>query len=129
LAPADSTKFQVTNTNLSTSISLSLLDQYGTEMPLQSIVDQPIEIIIPRDPNLAIPAMMLQDTFLSTPHNQLFNLHYSNITGTINISVHWEIHPLNSSVAYLFVYKLDAVPQLNTSINLIDGWTLLCPSS
>ena len=129
LAPLGSTKSQVTNTNLSMSISLSLLDRYGKEIPIQASVDHPIEITIPRDPNLVIPAMILQNTFLSTPHSQLFNLYYINITSTINISVHWEIHPLNSSLAYLFIYKLDGVPQLNSSINLIDGWTLLCPSS
>ncbi|CAF4402529.1 unnamed protein product, partial [Adineta steineri] len=27
----------------------------------------------------------------------------------------------------LFIYKFDQTPQLNSSINLIDGWTLFCP--
>ena len=117
------------NTNLSTSISLSLFDQQGNELSLHTSLDHPIEILIPRDPNLLIPPMILQNTSDATPHQQLFNLRYINITSTIDISVHWEIHPLNSSVAYLFIYKFDRAPQLNSSINLIDGWTLLCPSS
>ncbi len=108
---------------------MSLLDQYGNKIPIQTNFDHPIEIIIPRDPNLIIPSMVLQNTFISTPHNQLFNLHYTDIISNINVSVHWEIHPLNSSLAYLFIYKFDSSPQLNSSINLIDGWTLLCPSS
>jgi hypothetical protein len=45
----------------------------------------------------------------------------------MNISVHLEIHPLNTHVAYLLIYKFDQIPQLNSSINQIDGWTLLCP--
>ena len=129
LAPLGSGKSQLTNTNLSTSISLSLLDQSGKEIPIQASANNPIEITIPRDPNLLIPAMILQNTLLPAPHNQLFNLHYINISSTINISVHWEIRPLNSSPAYLFIYKLDEAPQLNSSINRIDGWTLLCPAS
>ncbi|CAF4397681.1 unnamed protein product, partial [Adineta steineri] len=31
------------------------------------------------------------------------------------------------SLAYLFIYKFDQTPLLNSSINLIDGWTLFCP--
>jgi hypothetical protein len=61
-------------------------------------------------------------TFL-TSHNQLFNLHYINITTILTISVHFEIRPLNTTLAYLFIYKFDQIPQLNQS----DGWTLFCP--
>ena len=117
------------NTNLSRSISLSLFNQNGNEVPFQTNSDHPIEIMIPRDPNLNIPSWILQDTAVSSPHNQLFNFHYINIASPMNISVHWEIQPLNLSVAYLFIYKFDRAPQLNSSINLIDGWTVLCPSS
>ena len=129
LAPLGNSKSQSTNTNLSTSISLSLFDQYGKEIPIETNPEHPIEIIIPRDPNLAIPPLILQNTIVATPHQQLFSLQYINITSTINISVHWEIHPLNTSLAYLFIYKFDSAPQLNSSVNLLDGWTLLCPSS
>ena len=117
------------NTNLSTSISLSLFGQNGNEIPLQTNSDHPIQIIIPRDPNLNIPSWILQNTAVSSPHNQLFNYHYMNITSPMNSTVHWEIQPLNLTIAYLFIYKFDRAPQLNSSINLIDGWTVLCPSS
>ena len=75
--------------------------------------------------------MILQNvtSMNSTPHNQLFDLHYVNITNILSVSVHFEIRPLNTSLAYLFIYKFDQLPQLNSSINFIDGWTLLCPSS
>ncbi|CAF1677637.1 unnamed protein product, partial [Adineta steineri] len=92
-------------------------------------MSHPIEIIIPRDPNIIIPPMILQNvtSMNSTPHNQLFDLHYLNITSSLSISIHFEIQPLNTSLAYLFIYKFDQLPQLNTSINSIDGWTLFCP--
>ncbi len=119
------------NTNLSTSVSLSMFDQYGDEIPVRTNSSQPIEIMIPRDPNLIIPSMSLQNVTSnnSTPHNQLFHLHYVNITTVLSISVHLEMHPLNTSLAYLLIYKFDQLPQLNGSINQIDGWTVLCPSS
>ncbi len=130
LAPLGNSTSQP-NTNVSTLISLSILDQYGNEASIQTNLSHPIEIIIPRDPNLIIPPMILQNvtSMNSTPHNQLFNLNYLNITSSLPISVHFEMHPLNITLAYLFIYKFDQTPQLNSSINQIDGWTLFCPSS
>jgi hypothetical protein len=130
LAPFGNSKSQA-NTNVSRSISLSILDQYGNEVAIQTNASHPIEIIIPHDPNLIIPQMILQNvtSMNSTPHNQLFYLQYLNITSVLSISVHFEMRPLNTSLAYLFIYKFDQTPLLNSSINLIDGWTLFCPIS
>ncbi len=130
LAPLGNSTSQP-NTNVSTLISLSILDQYGNEASIQTNLSHPIEIIIPRDPNVIIPEMILQNvsSMNSTPHNQLFYLQYLNITSVLSISVHFEMHPLNTSLAYLFIYKFDQTPLLNSSVNLIDGWTLFCPIS
>ncbi|CAF3807836.1 unnamed protein product [Rotaria sp. Silwood1] len=119
------------NTNLSTSISLSILDRNGSQVSIQTSENDPIRIIIPRDPNVIIPPMNLQNvtSINSTIHNLLFNFHYLNITSSLSISIHIEMHPLNSSLAYLFIYKFDQTPQLNSSINSINGWTLFCPSN
>jgi hypothetical protein len=65
----------------------------------------------------------------STPHSQLFNLQFVNITNPLAISVHFEIFPLNTNLGYLFIYKFDNSPILNSSMNQIDGWTLFCPLS
>ncbi|UJR18137.1 hypothetical protein I4U23_005037 [Adineta vaga] len=117
------------NTNLSRLISFSLLDQNQNELFIETNENQSIEIIIPRDPNLIIPSMISQNvtSMNSIHHNLLFHYHYLNITSTHPISIHWQIEPLNISVAYLFIYKFDQIPQLNSSINEIDGWTLFCP--
>jgi hypothetical protein len=123
LASADQSKSE-SNTNLSRSISFSILDHNGNEVLIETNSSNPIELIIPRDPNLIIPSMILQNV-TSTPHSQLFNLHYVNITSTLPISVHFEIHPLDATIGYLLIYKFDGIPQSNQS----DGWTLFCPSS
>ncbi|CAF1484404.1 unnamed protein product, partial [Adineta steineri] len=117
------------NTNLSRSISLSIIDQNGNEVSFEAHQNNPIQMIIPRDPNVLIPSMYLQNvtSINSTINNLLFNYHYINITSSLPISVHFEIHSLNRSLAYLFIYKFDQTPQLNSSINLIDGWTIFCP--
>ncbi|CAF1313923.1 unnamed protein product [Adineta ricciae] len=120
-------------TNLSRSVSFSLLDTNGKSIPIQTTFDYPIELIIPRDPFLVIPSMSLQNvtSFNSStvsPHQQLFNLHFVNITNpSLTVSVHFEMHPLNTSLAYLFIYRFDTVPILNTSHQQIDGWSLFCP--
>jgi hypothetical protein len=130
LAPLGNSTSQP-NTNVSTLISLSILDQYGNEASIQTNLSHPIEIIIPRDPNVIIPEMILQNvtSINSTPENQLFYLQYLNITSVLSISVHFEMHALNTSLAHLLIYKFDQTPLLNSSVNLIDGWTLFCPIS
>ncbi|UJR25703.1 hypothetical protein I4U23_007054 [Adineta vaga] len=119
------------NTNLSRSISFSFLDSNQNELSIQTDLNHSITIIVPRDPNLIIPPMILQNvtSLNSTPHNLIFHYHYLNLTTTLPVSVHWEIQPLNTTVAYLFIYRFDQIPQLNSSINQVDGWTLLCPSN
>jgi hypothetical protein len=130
LAPADKSQ---SKTNLSTSISLSLLDRDGNEISIPTTLDHPYRFLIPRDPNRIIPSMTLQNvtSMNSTPHHLLFNLHYINIvqSNNLTVSVHIEMESLNPNLGYLFIYKFDSSPILNSSINQIDGWTLFCPSS
>ena len=130
LAPFGNSKSS-SNTNLSRSISLSFVDENENEMPVRTGSSEPIEVLVPRDPQLLVPPMLLQNvtSMNSTPHNLLFHLHYVNLSSALPISVHWEMKPLNISLAYLLIYRFDHVPQLNNSVNLTDGWTLLCPTS
>ncbi|UJR11342.1 hypothetical protein I4U23_015523 [Adineta vaga] len=118
------------NTNLSRSISFSFLDHNQEEIPIETTMNKSIEIIIPRDPNLIVSPMILQNATLMNmaPHHLSFHYQYFNLTTSLPMSVHWNIQPLNVSVAYLIIYRFDQIPQLNSSINQIDGWTLLCPS-
>jgi len=122
-----------TNTNLSTTISLSVLDQNGNDVPIHASIDHPIEFIIPRDINMIVSPMALQNvTTMNDNHNRIFNLHFVNITqsnSNLTVSLHFEMHPLNTSLGYLLIYRFDDSPQLNSSINQTDGWSLLCPLS
>ena len=132
LAAAGQSRSQA-NTNLSTTVALTVLDQDGNDVPIRASVDHPFELSIPRDPNVLVPAMILQNVTStnSSPHNQLFNLHFINITqhNNLTVSLHFEMRPLNTSLGYLLIYRFDQSPQLNSTINQIDGWSLLCPSS
>ena len=115
------------NTNLSTSISLTLLDEDGNDLSLHT----PVELLIPRDPTAIIPPMFFQNvTSLSaSPHHQLFNLHYVDLSAMSDASVHLELHPLSVNLSYLLIYRFDRSPVLNTSLQEIDGWLLFCPAS
>ena len=130
LASAGTSRHQ-SNTNLSRSVALSLFTADGNELVVRADADHPIELIIPREPNRIIPAMTLQNvtSLANSPHRQLFNLHFINITSQLPISVHFEMRPLNTSLAYLVIYRFDSAPQLNSSTTLIDGWTAFCTSN
>ena len=119
------------NTNLSRSSSLSIIGTNGKEISLTNLGNQIIEIRIPRDPTLLLPEMSLENvTSLNTTATRLvFNLHYVNITQTHSSSIHLQMQPLNESLAYLMIYKFDQSPVLNSSMKVIDGWSLFCPLS
>ena len=125
------TSRSVSNTHLSRTVALSVFDGDGNELAVSADQDHPIEMIIPRDPKIVIPSMALQNvtSIDGSPHRQSFSMHFSNITAALPISVHFEMRPLNPSLAYLFVYRFDSGPQVNSSVQLIDGWTSFCPSS
>jgi hypothetical protein len=66
-------------------------------------------------------------------HHQLFNLHFVQISATKwnhnrTLALILEMHPLNINLGYLLIYRFDNTPQLNSSINQTDGWSLFCPS-
>ncbi len=130
LAAADQSQ---SNTNLSTSLSLSILDSSGNELIIPTTFHHPYRLIIPRDPHLILPPMTLQNvtSLNSTPHHLLFNLHYINLLQSNNLtkSLHIEMEAMNASVGYLFIYRFDSSPILNSSMSEIDGWSLFCPSS
>ena len=121
------------NTNLSTSVSLTVLDKTGSVVPISASMDHPIEFIIPQEVNVRLSPMTLQNvTSMNNIHNQIFNLHYVNITqsnSNLTVSLHFEMRPLDASVGYLLIFRFDTSPQLNSAINQTDGWSLLCPSS
>lgn len=131
LAPAGSSSTQP-NTNLSTSISLSILNQNGQDILFAAGIDHPIEFIISRDPNSLVSPMSFQNVTSMNKTQQPLNLYFVNITqsnSNLTVSLHLELRPLNATLGYLYIYRFDRAPLLNTSTNQIDDWSLLCPSS
>jgi hypothetical protein len=59
------------NTNVSTSITISIFDRNGNEVFIEKYKDQLIEIIIPRDPNIIISSMILQNVTLMNSISQI----------------------------------------------------------
>ena len=90
-----------------------------------------MELLIPRDPTSIIPPLFFQNviSLSASPHHQLFNLHYVDLSGMSDVSVHFELHPLSINLSYLLIYRFDRSPVLNTSLQQIDGWSLFCPAS
>ncbi|CAF3375209.1 unnamed protein product [Rotaria sp. Silwood1] len=126
----------VSITNMSRSLSVTLINNFGQEISIQTI-NNTIELIIPRDPNLSVPPMALQNIASASSsgnltNNQQFNLHFINATlptSNISKSVHFEMLPDDQTRGYMIIYRFDTVPQLNSSINQTDGWFLFCPSN
>ena len=68
--------------------------------------------------------------YLVAPNSQTYNLHYVNLVSQASsAALHFEMRPSDASLGYLLIYRFDRSPQLNRSINLIDGWTRFCPSN
>ena len=116
--------------DMSTSISVTFLDENGNELPFRTSTDHPVEILIPRDPTLIVPAMFLQNvTSLSPAPHQLFHLHLVDLSEMSDVSVHLELRPLSIDLSYLLIYRFDQAPILIRSLQQIDGWSLFCPAS
>ena len=119
-------------TNLSTSLSLTVADEGGRDLIVHSTG---IELIIPRDINLVLPPLTLQNVSsikADRTNSRQFNLHFINITQpnlNISVSVHFQLRSLDSRLGYLVIYRFDDIPRFNSSINQTDGWSLLCPSN
>jgi hypothetical protein len=125
-----------TNLNLSTLLSITLFDENNNEIPVHTPGNNSIAFTISRDINFIIPPMFMQNVSLlpvnSLMNNRQFNLHFINITQSnpnMTVSIHFEMHSLNDTLGYMLIYKFDQIPQLNSSINYIDGWSILCPRS
>lgn len=119
------------NTNVSRTISFSMFDESSSEIPIKTNENSTIELFIPRDPNLVISSMIYQNVTAmnSTPHQLLFDFHYLSINSSLSVSIHWEIEVLQRNLSYLLIYRFDQMPQLNSSMNNIDGWHVFCPST
>jgi len=120
---------------MSRSISLTLSFPNGTTIPVNNL-PSPIQIIIPHDPSLILPPMTFENVTDQTPitgpnNNPQFSLYYTNVTSPgqgLTLSITFEFKSEDPTVAILLIYRYDAIPILNTSMNQIDGYQILCPA-
>jgi len=122
--------------NLFNLVLITFVDENINEVIVTKSENKPVEFFIPRDNNCIISPMILQNisSLLSDPsmNDRQFNLHFINITqinSNISLSVHFEMFPLDLNLGCMLIYEFDGISQLNSSIQRIDDWTLLCPYS
>lgn len=123
--------FENSNSNLSRSVSLSILNRDGEELDFHAKIKQPIELMIPRDPNTVHSLFDWEYVNVSNQTTRIFDYHSIILKrpSSLAISIHLELRPSDYMPAYLLVHRFDLAPQINATISLIDGWTLLCPGS
>ncbi|CAF1068198.1 unnamed protein product [Adineta steineri] len=99
LALANNTQ---SNTNLSRSVSLTILDRCRNETHLRTNLNEKIKLIIPHDPNKIIPSMTLQNvtSIQKNSHYQIFNFHFINLqqsqwNNNRSVSLIFEMKSLN----------------------------------
>ena len=103
----------ISYTNFSRTLSFSIVNENENEILIKT--NNSIELIIPRDPNLNIPKMILQNVINHTQsfYFKLIHLKQLKLNQNLTISIHFEIQPLNLNLAYLFVYQFEKSNQLD----------------
>ena len=91
-----------------------------------------LEFFIPRDPNLIIPPMFLQNVTLNNnKQNAFFNYHFINLSSSssnnpnLTFAIHLEMKPMDLNLSYLLIYQFDHKSQINS----FDDWIIFCPHS
>ena len=106
---------------------LSIYDDNLNEI---SIVESsiPIDIIIPRDPNLTVPSFQyVNATSFGLMANNQYLPNCLNIT-IGNVSLHIEIKPFNFNIGYIVIMKLGYTPIVNSTYADYTSFKIICPS-
>ena len=114
----------------SRSLSIVLLDEKGEKISLKINEDDPLELIIPRDPNLFIPPMFSINVTrinqnLARARFYFQTVDFQRTTNDRSVSFHLEMRPSISNRSYLFVYQLGLI----TSWKQFNRWKFFCPQS
>jgi hypothetical protein len=120
---------------MSRSVSLSLFDADGTTLSVNNL-SSPIKITIPRDSNLILPSMTLenitgQTVSTTANNNRQFSLYYVNVTSpspSLTLSATFEFKSDNAALGFMVIFRFDAIPILNSSMNQTNGYQVFCPA-
>ncbi len=105
-------------------ISLSFSDGKN-EIDVKNLVE-PIRISIPRDANITAPDFeyINVSNITQNTYNQLLT-YVVNLTSP-NVSIHFQLKPLNESITYLMVIKYGMLPILNKEKQIYDNFRYAC---
>lgn len=104
---------------------MSIFDENEKEMKVRINRDHRMEFFIPRDPNLLLPEMFLQNVIEKIETNLHFNYHLVEFPSTnpnLTFALHLELHPIDAkNISYLIIYQFDSPPRDH------DHASLFCP--
>ena len=116
-----------THIGLSSSIGLSLYDENSNELEITQSLS-PIDILIQRDQNFnQIKFYYVNATNIGFLIGSNF-LQNSFKIKMNNASIHIELKPLNTTLAYLLVIKLGYMPLINSTHADYSSFKVFCPS-
>jgi hypothetical protein len=94
---------------------LSIFDENDKDL---SIENHFVELLIPRDPNLEIPPMILQNVTLLNRTSYLKLIHFKDfqLNEKFAFSIHFQILPVKKNISYLFSYQFDQINSINRTI-------------
>jgi hypothetical protein len=116
-----------THIGLSSSIGLSLFDENANELEITKSLS-PIDILIQRDQNIN---QMKFEYLNATNIGFLSGAYFLQNSFKIkmnNASIHIELKPFNTSLAYLLVIKLGYMPLINSTHADYSSFKVFCPS-
>jgi hypothetical protein len=117
-----------TRIGLSSSVGLSLYDENSNELEITQSLS-PIDILIQRDQNVnRIKFEYVNATDIGFLSGSYF-LQNSFKIKMNNASIHIELKPLNTSLAYLIVMKLGYMPLINSTNADYSSFKVFCPSN
>jgi len=117
-----------THIGLSSSVGLSLYDENSNELEITQSLS-PIDILIQRDQNVS----RIKFEYVNATDNGFLSGSYflqnSFKIKMNNASIHIELKPLNTSLAYLLVMKLGYMPLINSTHADYSFFKVFCPSN
>jgi len=64
-------------------------------------------------------------------NNRQFSLYYVNVTSpspSLTLSATFEFKSDNAALGFMIIFRFDAIPILNSSMNQTDGYRVFCPA-
>ena len=112
---------------MSSAIGLSFYDSNANEIRITQS-KSPIDIIIQRDQNTLNYTFEYINATSMAFLSGAYLLQNSFTLKMINASIHIELKPINSSIAYLIVIKFGYMPIVNSTSSDYSYFKILCPS-